>query len=879
MKSTSAIIAALALAFAASAPWARGEIGENEAADVRAEADDAYQMAFWDVAARKYRALLAGESLPADERAALTVRLAECLVRAGHAADALAMLAGEPDGLAGAIVTGDAIFWRAQALAGLGRFGEAVDAFDVHLGNPDAPHRLEAAFTSANLQLSLNQASGAMRTLASFAEGAAPAEAARANLRRAAILLDSGFPEDAAAIIPDEESLPEDARPLGRHTRANLLLATGDAETAAGIFATLLDDPTGQSLLNHHGAAVGLADAIHETSGPDAATRSLLAFLQENPAPPMLDAAFRRILEWLPDAPTASDPTLAALTEWIPQPAQLTRGFIPSGNSAAAAWPAPATRPDDIAAFAIFTRAAGLHRVDSPSARAEAGVLLSRLRANFPSHYLTRRSFILEARWLMDAGERQAAIERLGHVAESSRTRRARGEAMFFQALAHAADGDETSAAELFDAASELLRDGFAEAAAFNAALARIQQHPASAEVPDMLPNNLRAQLVLERGLAMEEPAESIAAIESFLRDHPDHPRAPEARLAAAERALFAIPPDVSFARAQVEMLLSSGDRAATPGPRDAVARIALIQLRIADLTTGNDEDSTAAIEIANRIIRDHPESAAATEATLTLGRQLFRSGNFNDARLAFQRLATSNAENPDGDTALTQAAWLLAARAASLGATAQSREEALDLFDRAIATPGDAPLGGIATLEKARLMIDLNRLAPAVDFLREARAALDAGDPLHLPAGLLLGEAIYARGAGDPESLAEALAIYDELLDKAADQPTLFNRLQYLRGITLERLPDPEAPHQNRTAEAIEAYYSVLQRAGDAPPAEWEWFERCAFGALALLEKSQNWQAAINLARKIAAFNGPRANDAAERANQLQLRHMIWED
>ncbi len=882
MKHTAAIVPALILALAVPST-----AGGDEHDDRTAAADDAFRMALWDVAARKYRTLLAADDAEAADRAALTLRLAESLVRDGRAADALELLAPDDSPAAG---TAAATFWRAQALAGLGRFGEAVAEFDVHLADADAPHRIEAALTSANLQLSLENASGAMRTLAAFAEAAPPGDAARAQLRRAAILLDAGHPADAAELLPAEDSLPASAVPEARYIRARLLLAEGAAEEAAGLFATLIDNPAGQSLVAHHGAALGLADAIHATSGPEAASRSLLTFLGDNPDTPLLDPAFRRILRWLPENPSSGDPTLAALAGWIPSPSPTATGFIPRGEGAASAWPSSAAM-DEIAAFAMFTRAHGLHRVGSATARDEARRLMARLRANFPGHFLALRSLLTEARWLMDDGEKSAALHRLDIVADTSRTLTTAGEARFLQALALArADGAGESAAARFDEAANLLDGEYAETARFNAALARITGQAAAeddnesinSEPPPALTTRTRVRLELERALAHPDPAAAVAALDAFLRDHPGHPRAAEARLAAAERALLTTPPDVSFAAAQIDAL-TTGDESATATVPDAPARIALVRLRIADLAAADDTDDDDAagrsVAIARRIIAEKPDTPAAVEATLTLGRNLFQSGNFNDARITFERLALDNAGMENADPALIQAAWVLAARAAALGATTQSREEALDLFDQAIAVPGDAPLRGIAKLEKARLMIDLNRHAEAIAFLREARSAMSAEDPLHLPTGLLLGEAIYAMSAGEPEALAEALVIYDDLLARAENQPALFHRLQYLRGITLERLPRPEDPSRMREDEAIEAYYSVIRRTGDEPPAEWEWFERCAFGALTLLENAERWQAAVNLARKIASFGGPRAAEAAERADQLRLRHMIWDE
>jgi len=855
------LVTAILLSF--TAPRAHGD-------DARAAADDAYQIGLWDVAARKYHGLLANDDLEEEMRATLAMRLAECLIRDGNPTEALALLApGNP-----AASHPSAAFWLGQALAGLGRFSEAVAEFDAHLALADAPHRLEAALTSANLQLSLDNGSGALGTLATFAETTDPASAARANLQRAAILIDSGFPEDARTHLPEEANLPPHEIPTARYTRARLLLAEGNAEEAAAIFASLLEDPVGQSISVNHGAALGLADAIRITTGTEAASRSLLTFLSDQPATPLLAPAFQRLLHWLPEKPVAADPVLAKLSEWIPQPTAPSTGLIPQSDTLAAAWPVSDSMPD-IAAFAMFTRAVGLHRVDSSAARYEARVLLSRLRAAFPAHFLARRSLLIESQWLMAAGKQAAALHHLSLAADVSRSLTTRGEAIFLQAITRARQSSDEAAAALFDEAAGMLESEFAEAARFNAALARFQENPdLTTELPE-LTGNLRAALTLERALAQPDPAASLAALEAFVRDHPDHPRTPEARLASAERAVLTTPPDLSFAAAQIDTLKGLESTARIP---NADARIALVRLRLADMQPDDDEDDET-IEIARRIIAETPDTPAATEASLTLGRSLFQTGNFNDARIAFERLAIANREKENGDPSLTQAAFLLAARAAALGATAQSRDEALSLFDRALAVE-DAPLGGVIMLEKARLLIDLNRLQPAIDFLTEARLAMDPADPLHLPTGLLLGEAIYARGTGDSESLAQALAIYDDLLDRAADsQPALYHRLQYLRGITLEKLPRSDAPHLKRDAEAIEAYYSVIQRAGDQPPAEWEWFERCAFAALALVEKAERWQAAINLARKIASFNGPRAADAAERASQLQLNHMIWED
>lgn len=828
--------------------------------------DAYYEAGLWDVAARAYRSQLADPSMPADVRERAAIRLVECLVRDGRPVEALDLLrigrpaAGHPA----------APFWRGQALAGSGRFAEAVSELARHREVRAAPHRLESALTSANLQISLGQASSAILTLASFAETAPPEDAARANLQRTAILLDSGYPEDADTLLPDESSLSAEAQPLFHLVRARLKLASGDASGAAEVFADLLRNPAGQTLEMHHAAALGVSDALAATTGPDAASRSLLGFLTANPDTPLLDAAFRRVLKWLPDSPTSTDPTLAKVNEWIPTPVVPATGLVAQGDRAAAAWPT-ASRSPEIAAFAMFTRAMGLQRIGTPAALHEATLLLRRLRVDHPQHFLTRRSFIEQSLWKLKAGRFGDALDLLAVAADRSRTGVTRGEVLFIEAAALAEAGNMPAAISRFEEAAERLEGRAAEIAGYNAAVASLQSDPGFIPSAD-LGANLRATLELERAMAAPDPSAGLLALESFIVENPRHPRVIEARLAAAERAMETEPPDPSLARAHLD---SAGPLSEIP---DGELRASVLRLRIAE-SDGNENGSTALVDIARAIMRDAPGTPAATEAALALGRHLYDAGNFNEARIVFERLAIEQSKLPEADDDLVQASFLLAARAAALGATTQSRDEALALFDRAIQVD-HASLGGIAVLEKARLLIDLNRLDAAIGILRESRAKLPPADPLALPAGLLLGEAVYAKAAGDVRLLEEALAIYDELLDGAADEMGgLYHRLQYLRGIILEKLPREDAPDQMRDAEAIEAYYSVILRAGDQPPVEWEWFERCAFAALALLEKAERWQAAINLARRIASFNGPRASDAAERAAQLQLKHMIWED
>jgi len=824
--------------------------------------DEALAAGLWEMAALHFSECLASKNLPPADKARVAIRLAEAWVRDGKPAEALGLL-----GQSFVSRNDEAPFWKGQALAGLGRFTEAIGTLSPLMADPAAPHRNEAGLTVASLHLALGQPDAALAVLATLARVSDAGLAVRARLEQVEILLDRGCAADARQAMPAPSSVSPEDRALATFLEAQLLLAEGHPAEAAAGFQSLIDQPTGHSLFRYHAAAVGLADALRAAGSRENATNFLLSFIQEHPASPFLEEMFRRLLDDLPETPVPTDPVLERLARWItPSEIPATGAINTLECCAATAWPSP-TPTNDLLAFALFTRAAGLHRIPTPNARAESKRLLTRLRLENPTHLLAQKALFLTAKWALDEGATERAFAILDTLRESAKPPELRGEAAFLEARTAALRGDKAAAIRLFEEAARALAENEAKTARFNAAILRLGGSSGTTtpvvQADRPLDAALAADLELERALSSATPAAAQAAISDFLTRHPDHPRAPEARLAAAEAALAAPAPDPAFARTQLEILTATPEAAASL----SAPRIDLLKLHLADLA----KDPATAIADAKSFLNHYPDDPAAAEAALVLGRNLFQSRNYNDARLVLEKLAVS-----DHDPARAQAAGLLAARAAALVPTSQSHQEALILFDKVIQAKG-GDLAAIAKLEKARLLIDMNRLAEASAFLRKWFDSLAKADPLHLPAGLLLGEAIYAQGSINPNSLAEALAVYDQLLGHAEKQPAIFNRLQYLRGRTLEQIPDDKEPAKKREKQAFIAYYSVLETT--TPPAEWHYFELCGFRALALLEKAQRWRAAIACAKKIASFNGPRAQEAATRASQLQLKHMIWED
>lgn len=817
----------------------------------------------WEIAAHHFEAALARPELDASERLQASLLLAEALIRDARPATALELL--EQSAMQ---AHPDTPFWRAQALAASGRFAQAVELLVPLIETEsDSPYRMEAALTVASLELALDRSVEALVSLNLAAGKLKGADLQRVRLRQMAILLDLGRTEEARELMPAQDQIDASLRDQADFIDAGILLREQRHEEAAVRFQKLVENPRQLSLREHHASWVGWSDALLALGNRQQAADLLLDFIQKNPDSSRLEEVFKRLLHAMPAQPTPSDTLLERLALWIEAPDPPASGLVPTGECrAVSAWPHP--RPaNDLTAFSLYTRAEGLHRMGQPESMREARLLLTRLRLDYPTHFLATRALLTLARWDLESNQTEDARHLLSVLRETATSPLIKGRAAFLEARSIARTaGKPAEAAALYQEAAGLLRGIEADTARFNAALITLIQNdetnPGEADHLPIEDPQLASNLMLERALAIKDPTRQQLAIEEFLLKHPHHDRAPEARVNAAEASLMTSPPDLSSARAQVEALESDPEQHSTIAP----ARLALVKLRILDLA-GETEQAIAA---ARLMIGDFPASPESVEASFILGTSLFSSGNYNDARLVYEKLAGSVE-----DTHRSQSALLLAARAAALIPTSQSQQEALALFERCMKIEG--PLQSLARIERGRLMIDMGQLAEAQSFLRPWFDTLKTDDPHYLAAGFLLGEAIYAQGNLNPDSLPQALAIYDQLLQATAPHSADYDRIQYLRGLTLEQLPDPEIPDIKREKEALIAYYSVLER--QQAPTRWEYLESCGFRALSLLERARRWPAAIACAKKIASFGGPRAQEAAARADQIQLKYMIWED
>lgn len=842
----------IALALSSLAP------GEDSATLMK-HGEQALAAGLWEIAADHFESRLNTPGLAADDKSNTAVRLAESWIREGRFAEAYQLL-----GQSFVTRTQDSQFWKGQALLGLGQIAEAIAALSPIAEDAAAPLHPEAVFTVSNLNLALGKPEAALVSLRSLSSSPIAALAARANFHQAEILLDLGRNAEARATIPPADALSQSYKPRATFLEAHLALREGKFNEAIAGFQSLLDP-----IQPFHPAALGLVDAYRANGAKELAVSFLLSFIQQYPDSPELSGLFERMLDLLPQKPAPHDPILDRIEkDWI-TPVRVPSARLitdPDGLVDSDYQIQDGTASSELLAHSLFTRAVGLMRSGAAAELAESRILFNRLRFEFPEHPLAARSLLEQARSCLQQDQMDKALDLLSLLRNFTTVHEISGEAAFLEARTAYQKGDKQRAIRLFDEAASSLTETEADTARLNSALIQVTAEAGTVTVTRTDPPAdpaVRASLELERALSEADPVKRRKMLEDFLAAHPDHSRSAEARLAAAECAISGPGPDLVFARAQLDALNAEPEKSEALGK----PRIALLKLHIED----QSGDSANAILTASSIIESHPEDPAVAEASLVLGKNYFQTQKYNPARIAFEKVAATDAKNPDR----AQAAWLLAAQSAALVSTLPSKQEALVLFDNAIKLPG--PLSSVARLEKSRLLIDMNQVQEAIDSLRKWFASLPENDPQYFPVGFLLGEAISKQGGARPESIADALAVYDKLLANSEKQPALYNRIQYLRGRSFEQMPDPKDPSRKRDREALAAFYSVLET--NTPPAEWEDFENCGFSALRLLRNAGRWPAAVACARKIASFNGPRAKEAADIASKIQLEHMIWED
>jgi hypothetical protein len=132
-------------------------------------------------------------------------------------------------------------------------------------------------------------------------------------------------------------------------------------------------------------------------------------------------------------------------------------------------------------------------------------------------------------------------------------------------------------------------------------------------------------------------------------------------------------------------------------------------------------------------------------------------------------------------------------------------------------------------------------------------------------------GETLFA--IGDEESTAAAAEVFRKVTGDPNAKRVWKNRALFHLAKCLERSDDK--------AGALEACFEVIASHQQEGPGadEFVWFYRAGFEAVHLLQQQERWVPAVNVAEKLASANGPRSQEARKLANEIRLKHFLWEE
>lgn len=809
-----------------------------------------------DVAAARFESRLASQPADVEETTRLLLLWGESLVRANQAEKALTILADQR-----IKESSVAMFWRAQAHRALGEIQTAIELLDQTIEIKQFPYYGEAVLTRSRLLSAQGNHRAAIAGL-NLLTTTKSSLANRAKLDQTKLLLLTGKIEDARKTLPVAKSLKGSEMLDAQLLDAALLQAEGKHPQAVAAYQTILKphQKEGEPLPAFiHEAAVGIARAKASLNQRAEATDALLSFLQNQPDSPVIGDAFLLLESLVLTNTGGDDPVLALidarLKQWSQSPVAKTPAILQSSfSSAVDALPGVISFDHpQLHAHSLYLRILEQSKMNVEDNLADLRRLVTQLRWEHPDHPLSQQATIDFARALFGQKQGQKAMQLLENMIGCAVGGVAETEAQLLLAseLFHQQDFEQSAAA--FEKAADLLLSTARSNAQFNAGISWLLAGDTSnvTRLQEIGTPKLKASLQLEQALyaAHQQPERGLAMLDRFIVDHPTHYRVNEARLAMAFCALEQVPPSYSLARALLDSLKEESEFA---------EEVLLAQITLA---TASQENSKA-ITLCKKFLSDYPQSPQFANVTLSLGIALYQNGDLNDARQTLQKLEKSHPQK-------AAPALLIAARAAARTGTPQSLNEAIELFDRIIQSK--SPLSAFASLEKARTLIDTKSttsLQQAAKELETLHGTLTQNASLQITAGLLWMETLYALSGSDPSRLQEGLSLQRKLLDNALLTDDDRNRVMYFRGLTLEQM--------NQTDQALDVYYQVIEAATKQNPNQWDYFERCGFNAIALLEKNRRWDPAIALAKKLAGFPSPRAKEAEERAQRLSLEHMI---
>ena len=762
-------------------------------------------------------------------------------------------------------------FWIAQALAAQGKYLEAIESFkklDSKSGHID-----EATLSLASLQLAMGLRDQAISNYLKSSKSKDEVTKLKATTSLAEIYLESGELNKAKAII-DRLSDKNKTGILKTVLDAQLALTSREYAAAIDKFSSFFGGEQKLHPRLYQIALIGLADARHAAGQTQEAVIGLTEFINNHQDSLILLPAFERLSAWARVPLLANDPFYLQLRKWADREAESTPDFgLRLGSNFIVSPIQPSltlnTSNPYLRAIAHYYYAIHTAQLGIAGSNTKAQFELSAFRLAYPQHALFGASIFDSSKIQLKQKRRLDALHTLQSLAdlvlanEITLSPEAQSQAGFIAGMLSVEQDNYPNALKAFEIAARSNQIQLARAAKVNLGLSALRSADLAAfdaQQKKITDKELATQLSIERALwlAHQKHDEAREALNTFLVRNPKNPRAVDARISLASICATQPPVDSLLSKALI----------------DSVDSATLSEAQFTEFTRTSyllaelQQDWPRAIATLDNYFIKFPNSGSSSEFQMRKALALYRNGEHNKSRQLFGKIALEIPEIP-----LRSFCYYYAGMAARLEATPQALKESIDLFDRAIKIKGSLALE--ARIQQARVLLDINRTEEAKRSLNASYQASSTA-PQQREIGILLATALHTQGSEDPGQYTKAVAIYDQLLSNQSLPLAWSNQIHYMKGQTLESM--------KQDLLALDSYYRVINKENINPATpeiqqEWKWFYQCGFKAIALLEKKQDFRAAVSIARKVASYGGPQSDSYLKRARALEMQHMIWEE
>jgi TolA-binding protein len=776
-----------------------------------------------EVAVARLQALL-NQNLRDEQWRAVAEKLAETLIAAKQPAEALSLLA---DLRLQEIPSTN--FWRAQALASLHRWAEALPLYEKAAADEGSRFHGDGIFGAGEMLRALGRRDEALQKfLVLFRD---KQWGTQARLRLAELYVEKNEAVNARRVLNDMQPRSAAERKERRFLRGRLDVILQRPERGIGTFQALLKRSEGASHAVLIGALFGIADACLQLKTPETADDFLEDFITRHSADPELPLLFAKLDELYR---AEHKPSRGELERWVRNPEEprraLARWYLARFELRAG------HRERALELFAEL-------RGDGAKSPAVAAGLLEFAQLELEDRHFDDAIAILEqARSLRPEAALLDRINVLAAQAEYFAKRFDVATAAFEQIARSASPWAKSS---LFNASLGWLQLG--DHARFLADYNELEKQGGDEQS--------RAELRLEEGLvqAARGDAKAAESLRAFVHDFPRSPRVAEAWVALAELAFQARPARLDEARKDLARGVDSKPTAAAAEHGDYLA------IWIEDSESAND---ARVIELANHFLQQHTASALAPDVRMKLAEAYYRRQDFPNAQTQFEILAQQNPAGP-----LTEKALFFAAESAMSSMGAHSLDRAIVLLDQVVRLNGD--LKWAARNEQAVIERKLGKPQDALLLYDEVLKS-DARPSEKREALCGKGDILFEMGGN--ANYRRAIEVYEQLAADPAEPIHWRNQALFKKGLCLEKETD--------RAGALATFYKVLEN--EARPdrrRELFWFYKAGFNAARLLEDDSKWESAAAIYQKLAAAGGSRGEEAKARLNRLRLEHFLWGD